>query len=541
MRTVESKRVVRELQLIKTKSTKDGNMFKAFVARKVYISFKPLKVAEGFVTSNGKILAAGTRKSVEALSREFRAGLRAFDGIVMPGFVDSHIHLDSLGLSLNTLDLRGVRSIEMMKDMVRDYAETRPGWIFGRGWDQDNFSEGRWPNRWDVDEAVADRPVILVRICGHVALLNTRALELLEPRGSEDLWRDEKGEVSGLIAENLVEETLANFWGKLGDDAVRKCLLDGMEHCAANGVTSVGTCAAHHRDLCVLSSLREDGKLKVRIRAYVAPELTSENKCLTIEDEEGYLRVVGVKAFSDGSLGARTAYLREPYRDEPSRRGNPLISESGLLKIGTDAERMNLQLATHAIGDAALDIVLGVYSKLNGVHRIIHASVTRPEQIEKMAAVKAVAIVQPRFVISDWWVLRRVGREMAGSVYAFKSLCGAGVPVAFSTDAPVEPLNPWETVYAAVTRGENEGVELAILSEKEKITVQEALHLYTYGSAVAIGEEKRLGTLEPGKYADFIVVDEDPMTIPPEEVRRIKVLGTYVGGNCVFADEELVS
>ncbi|MDK2383514.1 MAG: amidohydrolase family protein, partial [Candidatus Korarchaeota archaeon] len=199
-----------------------------------------------------------------------------------------------------------------------------------------------------------------------------------------------------------------------------------------------------------------------------------------------------------------------------------------------------LQLAVHAIGDRANDMVLRIYSELGreavrGLrHRIEHASVLRPDQLRLMAELGAAAAVQPHFIISDWWVVRRLGRRRAAWAYPLRTMATAGIPMGFSTDAPVEPLDPWETIYAAVTRGEYEGVELAAETPGERLGLEESLHYYTMGSAYLVFEEERLGSLVPGKLADYIVVDRDPLVMEPPEIRGVKVLETVVGGEIVY-------
>ena len=249
------------------------------------------------------------------------------------------------------------------------------------------------------------------------------------------------------------------------------------------------------------------------------------------------LRVVGLKVIVDGSLGARTAWLSKPYADDPTIRGTPLWSYEELREVAEAAYRRGFQLAIHAIGDSALDMVLRLYREL-GVSpgdraRVEHASVARPEQIAEMAGMGVVAVVQPHFVVTDWWVVRRVGEERAPWVYPFRTMMERGVRLAFSTDAPVEPVDPFETLYAATTRGVREGIELARLTPNEVLGVAEALDAYTRGSAYAL-RDPMAGSLEPGHYADLAVLSADPLATEPAGLRDIEVLETYVAGRRVY-------
>lgn len=248
------------------------------------------------------------------------------------------------------------------------------------------------------------------------------------------------------------------------------------------------------------------------------------------------LKIGGIKVLADGSLGARTAWLSSPYSDAETS-GHPNVTKEWLELVARETHEAGLQMAVHAIGDATMDMVLDVYESLGNVegagHRIEHASLMRPDQIERAKRLGVRLALQPHFVMTDWWVIERVGEERAKWVYPFRSIAEAGIPFGLSTDSPVEPLDPWETVYAAVTRGKYEGVPLAELTPNEALSLEETLHAYTAGSAEVLMEEK-LGSLEEGKLADFIIVSDDPFEVDEKELREIKVLETYLGGERVF-------
>lgn len=517
-----------------------------FVNARIYASFKPLRVVNGLLVASGRVIYCGSNDLVKQLTTALGGELIDLEGrVVLPGFIDAHLHVESLGLSLVTLDLRGVRSIRELKEKLKKYAEeVKTEWIIGRGWDQDLFEERRWPTRWDLDEVVRDRPVILVRVCGHAAVLNTRALEVtgLISSQQKEVMRDPSGEPTGMVFESAAmvarQKSLESFDVKDYANFIEVA----QDHLLSHGVTAVGYVSCGLKPFRALLDLWSKGKLKVRFRVYmnhvdnstdVVELLRNLGVKLGFGDE--YLKVMGIKVIADGGLGARTAWLSEPYDDDPSTSGYPVIDKDTLAKISKLSEEAGLQMSIHAIGDKTLDMVLEVYkglpltSKLR--HRVDHASLVRDDQINEILKIGAVPVVQPHFIITDWWAGYRVGPKRLPWLYRFKSMLYAGIPIAFSTDAPVEPVNPWRTIYAAVTRGKYDNVPYYEHTKHEALDIIDALHAYTAGSAYSLHEESELGSLIPGSYADFIVVDRDPLTALDVDLKNIKVIATYVGGS----------
>jgi len=518
---------------------------RAFVNGNVYISFRPLRKAEAFLVAHGRVLKTGSSGEIRETAEGLGAEIIDLGGkTVLPGFVDCHMHLDELGEYLGMLDLRGVRSIRELKERLREFAQKKDGWLRGHGWDHELFEEKRWPTRYDLDEVVSDRPVMLSRVCLHAAVLNTKALEEtgLMDWDSEDVIRDENGEPTGIVKEEAFSFAVRKFDEMMSDGEYEEAILRASEYALSKGVTAVGFVSVGERALRALSRLDAKGRLRLRVVAYLNPgEDTGVLESLReLGIRRGFggrrLKIGGIKVLADGSLGARTAWLSEPYSDAETR-GHPNVTREWLEEVAEKTHGAGLQLAVHAIGDATIDMVLDVYESLGGVgvagHRIEHASVMRPDQIERAKRLGVRLALQPRFVITDWWVVERVGEERAKWVYPFRSIARAGITFGFSTDSPVEPLDPWETVYAAVTRGKYEGIPLAELTPDEALSLEEALHAYTAGSAEVLMEEG-LGSLEEGKLADFVVVSDDPFEVGEKDLRRIKVLETYVGGERVF-------
>ena len=518
---------------------------RAFINGNVYVSFRPIRKMEAFLVASGRVVKTGSSGEILEIAERLGAEIIDLGGkTVLPGFIDSHMHLDELGEYLSMLDLRGVQSIEELKEKLRKFGEKKDGWLRGHGWDQELFEEKRWPTRHDLDEVVNDRPVMLSRVCLHAAVLNTKALEVtgLVDWDSEDVIRDENGEPTGIVKEDAFSHAVRKFDEMMSDEDYGEVILRASEYALSKGVTTVGFVSVGERALKVLSTLNSEGKLRLRVKAYLNPGenlgVLESLKRLGIRRGfgGGRLKIGGIKVLADGSLGARTAWLSEPYSDAETR-GYPTVTREWLERVARETHAAGLQMAVHAIGDATMDMVLDVYESLENVenagHRIEHASLMRPDQIERARRLGVRLALQPHFVMTDWWVVERVGEERAKWAYPFRSIARAGIPFGLSTDSPVEPIDPWETVYAAVTRGKYEGIPLAELTPDEVLSLEEALHAYTAGSAEILMEND-LGTLEEGKLADFIIVGSDPFEVDEKELREIRVLETYLEGERVF-------
>jgi predicted amidohydrolase YtcJ len=430
---------------------------------------------EALVVAPGKgVVCEGSEHKCRGLhpSRTLDLGGR----IVVPGLRDAHTHLLSTALSRRTLDLRGVSSVEELKEAVRKAAlEIGPGgWVVGRGWDQDKMVERRYPTRHDLDEAAPENPVLLVRVCGHAAVANTRALEKLgllsgEPEELRGMVVREDGEPTGLLVEGAVSWAMEKI-PRPGRATLKELLRKVIAEYLRYGVTAVHSMSVDLEELLLVRELELEGELKLRYEAYVKPELLG-----SIPEELRHL-VRGVKAFADGSFGARTAALRERYSDFPGS-GTLLMRAEEIAELARVASSQGLELAVHAIGDRAVEEVLRAAEMLHGWIRVEHASLTPPDLLELFSQLRPAVAVQPHFILSDTWIVERLG-ERTRWVYAFKSLARTGSTLMGSSDSPVEPLNPWLGVYAAVHRGEPEGLPIAGYTGGEKLSLREAVGLY---------------------------------------------------------------
>ena len=509
---------------------------------KIYTFNREKPRAEAVAVLNEKIVYVGEDKEASKLVGPNTQVINLNGKTVIPGLTDCHVHMASFGRSLSTLNLRGLTSITQLKRLVKEKAESLPpnAWILGRGWDQEKFVEKRLPTRWDLDEAAPENPVVLFRVCGHICVANSRALELAgidkatePPPGGEIDKNVSTGEPTGIVRENALELVIKAF-PKASEKEILNTCVEACREAVKAGLTCVHWIIESPMELHALQRLRKDGKLPLRAYVLVPAELMKHLKGLGLMQGFGdsMLRIGGVKIFVDGSLGARTAALKEPYNDAPETSGMLVSSQEKLEDQFLEAHSSGLQLAVHAIGDKAVDVALQAFEKAlrkvpkgDARHRIEHASVLNEKLIRRMKRLGIIASVQPHFIVSDFWVQQRLGKDRARWVYPFKSLLKGGILICAGSDCPVEPIFPLLGVWAAVTKQSN---------PKEKLTVEEALRLYTLNAAYAAFEEALRGTIEEGKLADLTVLSDDPFEVNPERLREIKVLMTIVDGRVVY-------
>ena len=487
---------------------------------RIYASFSPTRVVEAIAVLGERVVFSGSLRSVEeSLCRELPCEFVELRGTAVPGFVDAHMHLDGVGFSEISIDLRGCRSVEELKERFRRGLEKFGGrWVYGRGWDQELL--GRWPTRWDLDEVCGDRLCVAIRICGHAGVVSSRVLEELKLvegfASSPNLVRDERGVPTGIVLEEVLEFVRRELGRDLRE--VRRWVEYGVRKCVELGVTGCAWMSASIPGVLSLAELYKGIAVAPRVSLYLDPRAL---------EHLGYPRpgfvaprmlIAGVKLFLDGSLGARTAWLSKPYSDDLSTCGRPVIDLGRATEICSRARSAGLDIAIHAIGDRAIDWALDLAHRFGA--RIEHASVVRDDQLHRFEGVRV--SIQPHFVITDWWIDRRLGVERMGWVYRFAELARYA-RIGISTDAPVEPLNPFETIYAACCAS----------PPSKRLSVEEALKLYTEGSA-SISHLKHCGRLEPGFFADFVVLDKDPLEVDCEELRKIRIVETYIGGERVY-------
>ena len=536
---------------------------------------RPPATADLVLRGGPVFVAAGKRSTAVAIrgervvtlgedaERMIGASTRVVDlrgRLVTPGMNDAHCHLGAGGLSMLEVDLRGASSLREIEDRVRAAAEkAAPAeWITGRGWDQTRLRPGElgpggWPTREALDRASPQHPVYLRRVDGHTAWASSRALQIAgidsrtpDPPGGE-IVRDLRGAPTGILKENALE-LVARAVPRPTPEKLRRGLLAALDLAARTGVTSVQS-EVSPADLDVYRALRAENRLTVRLYGWLP--LTMETVRAMQERGEraasgdAWIRTGLLKAYADGTLGSRTAFMLEPFSDDRSTRGIQRVPQSEMDALVLAADRAGLQVAVHAIGDAANREVLDSVERAEAAtgrkgarHRIEHAQVLDAADIPRFARLGVVASMQPTHATSDMrWAEDRIGRARAEEgAYAWRKLLDAHAVVAFGTDFAVEPLDPVEGLYSAVTRQSRDkpGTPPGGWIPSQRLSIEEAISLYTAASAYAEFQESEKGTLEPGKLADLVVWDRDLLGIPPQEILQAKPVLTLVSGRAVY-------
>lgn len=499
--------------------------------------------AQAIAILKDRIIAVGTNNQIKKLTGKITEVVDLRGKTVVPGFTDTHVHMRGFGASLTRLDLRDTASIEEIQQKLQEQAKKtqKEKWILGGGWDQEKFKEKRYPTRFDLDKVAPKNPVFLRRVCGHICAVNTKALQIANinektkfPQGGEIDIDPKTGELTGILRENtmqLIEKEIP----KLNEEELEQACLFACQKAVEAGLTTVHWIIDSPNEIRIIQKLRANKKLPIRIYIIIPVEFMEHIIELGLQTGFGddMVKIGGIKILTDGSLGARTAALTKPYGDEPKTKGMTLYTQEELDRLVRKAHGANLQLAVHAIGDKAVDMTLialetalAKHPRKNLRHRIEHASVLNKKLVSRMKKLDIIASMQPHFIASDFWVTNRLGPKRARWVYAFKTLIHKGVLTTGGSDCPVEPISPLLGIYAAVARDKN---------KEERITVDEALHMYTINAAFASFEEKVKGSIEVDKLADFTVLSHDPKKIAPEEIKNIKVEMTIVDGKIVYA------
>jgi predicted amidohydrolase YtcJ len=506
--------------------------------------------AEAVAVLNGRIAAVGSETAVLRWRGPQTKMVDAGGNRLLPGFNDAHVHFSDGGLALTAVQLNDATSLQEFVKRIAAYAAQQPKgeWIRSGNWDETKWSPAGLPTRQDIDAVTPDNPVSLDRYDGHMILVNSKVLILAgitaktpDPPGGL-IVRDAAGEPTGALKDAAIE--LVEKVAPPPSPAQRRRAIENALHWAAKlGVTSVQDMSLDYGDLSVYSQLLREGKLSVRL--YGAPLIAK------VEDQAqlglghafggASLRIGALKMFADGSLGSRTAYFHEPYSDEAGNRGLLFSDMLPLERAGQRllrADAANLQVCTHAIGDAAISTVLDLYEnveKTDGPRdrrwRIEHAQHMAPGDFARFAQLQVIASVQPYQAIDDGrWAETRIGHERAGRMHAYRTFIDHGVRLAFGTDWPVVTLDPLLTLYAATTRATLDGKHPQGWFPEQKLSIQEAIAAYTMGSAYAEFQEHEKGSIEPGKLADFVLLSQDVLAIAPAAIRDTHVLTTWLGG-----------
>lgn len=516
--------------------------------------------ASTVAVAQGRIVAVGTREELAGLRSQAQRVLDLDGATLIPGLIDAHTHFVMGSESLSRVRLAGVATMAEMQRRVAEKVAAAPAgsWITGRGWDDTKRADViALPTAADLDAVAPDHPVYLSRADAHVGWANSAALRLAgidattpDPYGGR-IVRDERGEPTGILqetAKKLVERLIPPANHASRSDALRQ----GLATAAQYGITGIHD-NTPAEDIALYQEFRERGELTLRVNTLVRGWEVDQpflEPLIAIGARTGFgddwIRIGALKLSLDGTLGSRTAAMLEPYSDDPDNTGVPRISQEELDPIIERAHRHHIQVALHAIGDAACRMALDSIERATAAyqwpdhrHRIEHEQVVAPEDMPRFAKLGVIASLQPCHAVTDLlWVESRVGPERMPTSYAWQSFLKLGTRICLGTDWPVETLDPRVGFYEAVTRKALDGTPAEGRRPEEALTIKQVLKGYTLDAAWAEHAERKKGSIEPGKYADFTIFAQDPTAVDPNDLLHLDVLGTIVEGRSTYASEE---
>jgi predicted amidohydrolase YtcJ len=513
--------------------------------------------AEAVAVIGEQIVAVGSDAEIQQWRGPQTKVIDAGGKRLLPGFNDAHVHFISGGIQLDAVQLKDATSAQEFARLIGEKAKSTPKgeWILEGNWDETKWTPAKYPDKSMIDPVTPDNPVFVSRYDGHMGVANSLALRLAgitaqtpDPLGGT-IVRDGQGNPTGALkdaAQDLMEKAIP----PLTHDQRIRIIKRSMNHAASLGVTSVQHMVADYEDVAAYDELLQKGELITRI--YAAPMIShvEDEAKLGIRHAFGgsYLRIGALKAFSDGSLGSSTAYFYEPFLNEGDNHG--LLSD-GMQPLSKMQDRIlkadeaGLQLCIHAIGDHGISMILDMYAETEKAHgpadrrfRIEHAQHMAAKDFQRFADLGVIASVQPYHAIDDGrFAERKIGHDRASRTYAFRTFLDHGVRLAFGTDWEVAPLDPMQTLYAAVTRATLDGKNPGGWFPEQKLTLPEAVEAYTMGSAYAEFQEKEKGSIAVGKLADMVLLSNDIFAIAPEKIRDVKVEKTILGGKVIFERE----
>lgn len=512
--------------------------------------------ARALAIKGDRILAVGSDEQVQKLIGRSTRVIDLRGKLVVPGLIESHAHMLGIGQAKLMLDLVGTTSEEEIARMVAARAKkAKPGeWILGRGWDQNDWPNKRFPTFESLTKAAPNNPVYLTRIDGHAGWANKRAMELAgitretkDPHGGR-LIRDAEGRPTGVFIDRA-QGLITRHIPPLRREQKKRALELAMRECVAVGLTSFHDAGVDREVIELYKELLREGKLPLRLYVMLAgsdqrllDEYFARGPEIGLGDHR--LTIRAIKLIADGALGSRGAALLEDYADDPGNRGLLMLSEDQIFRIAHLALRHGFQVCTHAIGDRANRIVLNAYERAFRANpsvkdhrfRIEHAQILDEADIPRFARMGVIASMQATHCTSDMpWVHDRIGKKRAREgAYVWQKLLKTGARIANGSDAPVESINPLWGIYAAITRQDHQGNPPGGWYPDQRMTREQALRSFTLDAAYAAFEEDIKGSLEKGKLADMVVLSKDIMTIPAREILKTRVVMTIIGGKIVY-------
>lgn len=510
-------------------------------------------LAEAMLVRRGRIRSVGRLADLEMLSR----GAKKVDlkgATVVPGFIDSHAHVRELGTDAVKADLVGVaNTAEMVSRLEQKFPNPEPDvWLLGQGWDEGEFASNGYPDRLLLDRAFPNNPVMLESLHGFAGFVNGRALARAgitsstpNPDVGEILKRPD-GSPSGVLL-TLAQKLINDHIPPLSNSRLKEAIIAGLTTMASEGVTSIHEAGMESADVEAYQQLAEAEELPIRVYGL----LNGNDEHLMnawfqrgkLERTDGMFAVRSIKVFYDGSLGSRTAMLRAPYSDFPEKaRPTERITPEAVNALAERAAKYGFQMAVHAIGDEGNDRTLGIYEralktapKQDHRWRIEHAQIVLPDYFDRAARNGFISSMQSSHAVGDsGWAEDRVGAERIGFAYAWQKILGAGGRLMINSDLPGEPWHPVETMYFAVNRMKLDGTPAGGWYPGEALDVEQTLKAMTIEGAYGAFQEKEIGSLKPGKFGDFVILDKNPLTVDKVDLAKIQVLATYVAGRQIF-------
>jgi predicted amidohydrolase YtcJ len=510
----------------------------------VYTVDSNFSKAEAFAVDKGKIIEVGNTKELQN-KYDAKEAVNADGKYIFPGLIDAHAHFLMYGLGLQNADLVGTNSWDDILEKLKAFAsENKEGWIVGRGWDQNDWTIKEFPTNEKLNELFPDRPVVLSRIDGHAAIANSKALELAGVRAGDKLEGGEvevrNGKLTGILIDNATELV----YSKVPEPTpaiLKEALLDAQKNCFAAGLTTIDDCGLNYRMALLIDSLQKSNELKMRM--YVMLSDSKENYDFLFDKgkiKTDRLNVRAFKVYADGALGSRGACLLQPYSDKPGWSGFLLSSQQHFDSVANIISQHGFQMCTHAIGDSGNRVMLNIYAKyLKGKNdlrwRIEHSQVVNKNDFHLFGDYNIVPSVQPTHATSDmYWAGDRLGKERLKGAYAYSDLVKQNGWIPLGTDFPVEDISPIKTFYAAVFRQDAKGWPTGGFQMENALSREDAIRGMTVWAAKSNFEEHEKGSIEKGKFADFILLDKDLLKADEKDILSTKVLKTFVNGEKVF-------
>ena len=501
----------------------------------------------GMAIRNGKILELGEDAQLMA-KYQAKEVLDAGGKFLYPGFIDAHAHFINYALQLQKANLYGSKSWEEIVELLKKFDSTgnvQNDWLLGAGWDQNDWPVKEFPDNGMLNQLFPDKPVLLTRVDGHAAIANRKALELAGITAGEKIlgghYEVKNGQLTGMLIDNAIDKVAAVI-PPLSNEQKTRLLLQAQQNCFAAGLTTIDDCGLHYSEVELIDSLQKKDVLQMRIYALLSDQ--KENYEYLVQKgkiKTSHLNVRGFKIMSDGALGSRGACLLHAYSDQPRHYGFLLNTPTHFDSVAALLYNKGYQMCTHAIGDSANRVILNTYAKYlkkqNDLRwRIEHAQVIHPDDFKYFGRYSIIPSVQPTHATSDmYWAEKRLGKERMKGAYAFQQLLRQNQWIPLGTDFPVEDISPLKTFLAAVFRVDAQQWPEGGFQPGNALTREQALRGMTIWAAKSNFEEGEKGSLEPGKWADFIILDQDLLTVPASKVLSINVLNTFIAGRQVYS------